>query len=106
MAALLIDRRDAQAHAAIGQLYLDAGRDAEAVAAFNRALELMPDGYEIRYALATAYTRLGNTAEAARQLDIFDRFRREALERRRRDIANEVEQQEALRGASDQGGGR
>ena len=54
MAALLIDPRDAQAHAAIGQLYLDAGRDAEAVTAFNRALELMPDGYETRYALATA----------------------------------------------------
>jgi tetratricopeptide (TPR) repeat protein len=107
MAALLINGRDAQAHAAIGQLYLDAGRDAEAVAAFNRALELMPDRYEIRYALATAHTRLGNTAEAARQLEIFDRVRREALERRRRDIANEVEQQEALRrGVPDQGGGK
>ena len=97
MAALLIDGRDAQAHAAIGQLYLDAGRDAEAVAAFNRALELMPDRYEIRYALATAHTRLGNTAEAARQLELFERARREALEQRRRDIANEVEQEEALR---------
>ena len=97
MAALLIDRRDAQVYAAIGQLYLDAGRHAEAVTAFNRALELMPDRYEIRYALATTYTRLGNTAEAARQLDIFDRLRREALERRRRDIATEVKQEEALR---------
>jgi tetratricopeptide (TPR) repeat protein len=105
MAALLINGRDAQAHAAIGQLYLDAGRDAEAVAAFGRALEVMPDRYEIRYALATAHTRLGNTAEAARQLEIFDRFRREALEQRRRVIASEVEQQEALRrGVPDQGG--
>src|SRR6185369_1142542 len=42
MAALLINRRDAQAHAGIGQLYLDSGRAAEAVMAFNRALELMP----------------------------------------------------------------
>jgi tetratricopeptide (TPR) repeat protein len=99
MAALLINGRDAQAHAAIGQLDLDAGRDAQAVAAFNRALELMPDRYEIRYALATAHTRVGNTAEAARQLEIFERFRREALERRRRDIASDVEQQEALRPA-------
>ena len=57
----------------------------------------MPDRYEIRYALATAHTRLGHTAEAARQLEIFDRVRRQALERRRRDLANEVEQQEALR---------
>jgi tetratricopeptide (TPR) repeat protein len=105
MAALLIDGRDAQAHAAIGQLYLDAGRDAEAVAAFNRALELMPDRYEIRYALATAHTRLGHAAEAARQLETFERFRREALERRRRDIASDVEQQERLRrGVPDRGG--
>jgi predicted Zn-dependent protease len=97
MAALLIDRRDAQAHASIGQLYLDTGRDADAVAAFDRALALRPDGYEVRYALATAYTRLGNTVEAARQLEIYDRFRREALEKRRRDIANEVEQEERKR---------
>ena len=91
MAALLIDRRDAEAHSAIGQLYLDSGRDAEAVAAFNRALELMPGYYETRYALATAHTRLGHTAEAARQLDLFERARREALEQSRRDFASEVE---------------
>ena len=94
MAALLIDRRDAEAHSAIGQLYLDSGRDAEAVAAFNRALELMPDYYETRYALATAHTRLGHTAEAARQLDLFERARREALEQSRRDFASEVEREE------------
>ena len=107
LAALLIDRRDAQVHAAIGQVYLDSGRNAEAVAAFNRALEMMPDRYEIRYALATALTRLGNTAEAARQLDLFDRLRREALERRRRDLANEVEREDALRrGVAAQSGAR
>jgi Flp pilus assembly protein TadD len=107
MAALLIDRRDAQVHADIGRLRLDAGRTAEAVVAFNRALELMPDGYEIRYALATAYARLGNSEEAARQLDMFDRLRREALERRRRDIAGDVEREEALRPrVPAQGGGK
>lgn len=107
MAALLIDGRDAQVHADIGRLRLDAGRTAEAVVAFNRALELMPEGYEIRYALATAYARLGNRDEAARQLDMFDRLRREALERRRRDIAGDVEREEALRPrVLDQGGGK
>jgi tetratricopeptide (TPR) repeat protein len=94
MAVLLIDPRDAQAHATIGQLYLDAGRDAEAVTAFTRALELMPDRYETRYALATAFTRLGRTDEAAREFDLFERIRREKLDERRRDIAREVEQQE------------
>jgi len=97
MAAVLIDRRDPQAHASIGQLYLDTGRNADAVAAFNRALTLKPDGYEVRYALATAQTRLGNTAEAARQLEIYDRLRREALEKRRRAIQNEVEEEERSR---------
>jgi tetratricopeptide (TPR) repeat protein len=107
MAALLIDRRDAQAHASIGQLFANGGRDADAVAAYNRALELAPARYEVRYALAAAHRRLGNAAEAARQLDIFERERREALERRRRDIANEVQQEEAVRrGVPDQGDGR
>jgi tetratricopeptide (TPR) repeat protein len=98
MAALLIDRRDAQAHASIGQLYLDTGRNADAVKAFGRALALRPDGYEVRYLLATALTRLGDAAEAARQLEIYDRLRREALEKRRRDIANEVQEEERKRG--------
>jgi tetratricopeptide (TPR) repeat protein len=107
MAALLIDRRDAQAHASIGQLFANGGRDAEAVAAYNRALDLAPARYEIRYALAAAHRRLGNAAEAARQLDIFERARRQALERRRRDIANEVQQEEAARtGVPDRGPGR
>jgi tetratricopeptide (TPR) repeat protein len=97
MAALLINPRDAGAHSAIGQLYLDSGRDAEAVAAFSRALELMPGYYETRYALATAHTRLGHTAEAARQLDLFERARREALEQSRRDFASEAEREEAVR---------
>jgi len=97
MAALLIDRRDAQAHASIGQLYLDTGHDADAVSAFGRALELKPDGFEIRYALATAHARLGHAAEAARQLEIYDRLRREALEQRRRNIANDTEQEERRR---------
>jgi Flp pilus assembly protein TadD len=107
MAALLIDAGDGQAHAAIGHLYLDAGRDMDAVTAFTRALELMPEGYETRYALATALMRLGDTAEAARQLDMFERMRRAMLEKRRRDIATDVEKEEAVRrGLVNQGGAR
>ena len=105
MAALLIDRRDAGAHSAIGQLYLDSGRDAEAVVAFSRALELMPGYYQTRYALATAHTRLGHPAEAARQLELFERARREALEQRRRDFGSEAEREEAVRrGLANQSG--
>ena len=97
MAALLIDPRQAQVHVSIGQLYLDTGRATDAVTAFTRALELSPRAYEIRYSLATAYTRLGKPVDAARELEVFDRMRREALEKRRRDIANEVDQAERER---------
>jgi tetratricopeptide (TPR) repeat protein len=111
LAALLIDSRDGQAHAGIGQLYLDAGRDAEAVTAFSRALELTPERYETRYALATAYTRLGRAAEAGREFELFERARREKLDERRRNIAREVEQEERRDEAPrlpapNQGGGR
>jgi tetratricopeptide (TPR) repeat protein len=97
VAALLIDSRDAHAHSAIGQLYLDTGRTAEAVAAFRRALELMPSAFEVRYALATALSRAGDTAEAARQFEAYERQRRAALEQRRRDL-NEAEREERARG--------
>jgi tetratricopeptide (TPR) repeat protein len=97
LAALLVNPRDAEAHAAIGQLYLDTSHEADAVPAFTRALELAPNRYEIRYALARALARAGNQAEAARQLDLFDRERRAALEQRRRDIANEVAQEQRPR---------
>ena len=97
MAALLIDPRDAQAHAAIGGLFLDSGRGAEAVVALTRALELAPGRHETRYALARALTQLGRATEAARQLALFEEARRDALERRRRAIASEVEREEAAR---------
>jgi Flp pilus assembly protein TadD len=60
------------------------------VTALTRALELKPETYEPRYALAAALTRMGRTREAARELDAFDRAQRQALELRRRSIASEV----------------
>ncbi|HXD73796.1 MAG TPA: tetratricopeptide repeat protein, partial [Vicinamibacterales bacterium] len=86
-AVLLIDAKDAQAHAAIGQLHLDGGRYEDAVAAFTRALELAPDRFEIRYSLATAYMRLGRDADARGQFERFDAARQAALEKRRKELA-------------------
>jgi tetratricopeptide (TPR) repeat protein len=86
-AVLLIDAKDAQAHAAIGQLHLDAGRYDEAIAAFTRALELAPDRFEVRYSLATAYMRAGRDADAREQFELYDRARQDALEKRRKDLA-------------------
>jgi tetratricopeptide (TPR) repeat protein len=90
-AALLVDPRDAQAYAAIGQLRLDAARYADAVRAFDRALALAPEHYQIRYSLATAYARLGDTANATAQFEAYDRARRAALDRRRRELAGSGE---------------
>ena len=59
VAALLIDPLDAGAHAGIGQIHLNAGRDDEAVTALRRAVELSPNYTEARYALATALMRWG-----------------------------------------------
>jgi tetratricopeptide (TPR) repeat protein len=102
VAALLIDPRDAQAHAIVGQVDLDAGRTADAVIALTRALDLSPGRYETHYTLATAFTRLGRTADAAHERELFERGRLEALERRRQQIAHEVERAESVRrGASD-----
>src|SRR5262249_6908415 len=97
VAALLIDPLDAQAHAAVGQLYLDTGRHADAIAAFRRALELQPSVFEVRYALATALARSGDAAEASRQFEAYEQQRRAALEQRRRDITTEVEREERAR---------
>lgn len=89
--ALLLNPRDGHTFAAIGRLLLDAGRDADALPPLYRALTLAPDRHEIRYAIATGLTRLGRTAEAARELAAFERAQRDTLERQRRDIATQVQ---------------
>ncbi len=73
------------------------GTPEDAIPALTRALELSPERYELRYALATALTRLGRPKEAATQLELFERVRRELLERRRTTIQQEVEKEEAIR---------
>jgi tetratricopeptide (TPR) repeat protein len=95
VAAMLIDPADGQAHAIVGQVRLAQGREADAVAAFTRALDLAPARYETRYALAQALQRLGREGDAARERERFERDRRDALERRRRAIADDVAQEEA-----------
>ena len=96
-AAVAIDPRDAEAHAAIGRIRLDTGLHAEAILALRRALDLMPTLYEARYALALALKQTGRGDEAARELELFERARRESTEDRRRAMAAEAERQEAAR---------
>jgi tetratricopeptide (TPR) repeat protein len=96
-AAVAIDPRDAEAHAALGRIRLDAGLHAEAIPSLRRALDLKPALYEARYALALALKQIGRGEEAGRELELFERARREASEERRRTMAAEAQRQDALR---------
>jgi tetratricopeptide (TPR) repeat protein len=92
-----MDPRDAEAHAAIGRIRLDAGLHAEAIVALRRALDLRPTLHEARYALALALKRTGREDEAAREMELFERARREATEDRRRTMTAEAQRQEEAR---------
>jgi len=100
VAVLLIDPLDVVAHAGIGRIYLQAGRDADAVDALRRATDLAPADGEIRYALATALERLGRREEAAQHFARVEQAQRQALADRRRELsAASLKQEAALRAA-------
>jgi tetratricopeptide (TPR) repeat protein len=92
-----IEPRDAEAHAAIGRTRLEAGQYAEAIGALRRALELRPTLHEARYALAMALKQTGRDDESAREMELFERARRESTEDRRRTMAAEAQRQEDAR---------
>jgi tetratricopeptide (TPR) repeat protein len=96
-AVVAIDPRDAEAHAAIGRIRLDAGLHADAILALRRALDLKPTLHEARYALAVALKQTGHGDEAVREMDLFERARRQSTEDRRRTMAAEAQRQEEAR---------
>ena len=97
VAALLVNPEHAPAYVLAGQIHLDTGRPEDAVSALAKALRLQPSNHEPRYALAAALMRVGRVDEAAREREAFERASREALDRRRREIAAGVEREQALR---------
>jgi len=100
LAQLLIDPLDAAAHAGIGQIHLQAGRDVDAVDALRRATDLAPANTETRYALASALERLGRTSEAAQHFALVEQGQRQTLADRRRELsAAALKQEAALRDA-------
>jgi tetratricopeptide (TPR) repeat protein len=90
VAALLLAPENAEALAAVGQIFLDTERPAEAIPVLQRVLAVRPSRYETHYALAVALTRAGRTEDAAREFARFDRLSREALDARRRSVAGEA----------------
>jgi tetratricopeptide (TPR) repeat protein len=94
-AALRIDPRDAAAHLGVGQIHLNAGRNAEAADALRRATELNADSIDAAYALATALTRLGNSREAAPYFARVEQLQRRRLAERRRQLLLDIQREEA-----------
>lgn len=103
VAALLIDPRDAEAHAGVGRIHLHAGRDADAASALQRATDLAPANIETRFALASALERLGRASEAAAHFTRVEQAQRRMLDDRRRALSADVLAEEAaLRAAEGQ----
>ncbi len=96
-AALRLDAMDADVYTGIGQIHLEAGRPGEAVSALSRAVELTPERYETRYALATALRQAGRADAAAAEMRIFQQAMRDAISQRRRTFAADVQREEAAR---------
>jgi tetratricopeptide (TPR) repeat protein len=94
---IALDPRDYEAHAGIGRIQLEAGLPAEAIAALRRALELKPTLHEARYPLAMALKRSGREDEAAHEMELFERARRESTEDRRREMDAAAQRQEDQR---------
>ena len=94
---IALDPKDFEAHAAIGRIRLEAGLHTEAILALRRALDIRPSLHEARYALALALKQAGREAEAAREMELFERGRREQTEDRRRTMAEDVQRQESAR---------
>jgi tetratricopeptide (TPR) repeat protein len=90
VAALLIAPDEAEALAAVGQLFLDTDRAGEAIAPLRRALAVKASRYETHYALAVALSRAGRTDEAAGEFERFASLSRRALADRRRVVAGQA----------------
>jgi tetratricopeptide (TPR) repeat protein len=66
--------RDVATQAALAQLHLRAGRNAEAIAAARRMIQLDPTHAQAHFVLGTALMRMDQTDEGTRELDTFARL--------------------------------
>lgn len=78
--ALRVPQPRSESFYLLGQVHLQAGEAARAKASFLRAIEGVPDHTQAYFGLFTACQRLGQTEEAARYREQFQKF--EAIDRR------------------------
>ena len=74
-----LDPKDADTHYFLGALYQSARKLDLAVASYRRALELNPFHVSAQFGLANAYQRLGDSEEARKLLDRFQKLTQEKL---------------------------
>jgi len=74
-----LDPKDADTHYFLGAIYQSARKLDLAVASYRRALELDPFHASAQFGLANAYQRLGDSEEARKQLERFQKLTQEKL---------------------------
>ncbi len=74
-----LDPNDADTHYFLGALHQNAKQLDLAIASYRRALELNPFHVSAQFGLASAYQRLGNSEEARKHLDSFQKLTQEKL---------------------------
>jgi tetratricopeptide (TPR) repeat protein len=95
--AAWLDPDDQLTLVVFGHSLMAGGRDADAVAALERAVLLQPDLREARYGLAQALMRIGRRDDARQHLAEFERQRAEAGARERRALDVDALKEEAAR---------
>ena len=88
---------DADVHAAIGGIRLDAGLPAEAILALRRAIDLVPTFYEARYPLALALRQTGRATRPRANWSCSSVRAGKRPRTRRRTMTAEVKREEAAR---------
>ncbi|MGH9160219.1 MAG: tetratricopeptide repeat protein, partial [Vicinamibacteraceae bacterium] len=73
--AASLDANLSKAFLQLGTLYGDQGRDAEAINALRRVIQLEPADAQAHYRLARAYQRAGQRALAAKELELFRKLK-------------------------------
>ena len=73
--AVKLDSHSPDAHYQLGQLALREGQLGEAKDEFLASLQMVPNRSNTHFALSLAYRRLGQTEDAAREFDIYEKLK-------------------------------
>jgi tetratricopeptide (TPR) repeat protein len=75
--AVALDPAFPDPHVQLGILYADQQKDSEAIQEFQNAVSLKADLAQAHYHLAQAYKRTGEKARAEREIQVYERLRKQ-----------------------------